>query len=121
MIVTRVRTMAEYAQLLQDRPDEVRELYRDLLISVTNFFRDPGVFSALRRLLEDLIGSRDAGEAFRVWVPGCASGEEVYSLAICLKELLEEKDLTTPIQIFGTDISETALDRARSGMYPHLD
>ncbi len=120
MIVNRVRTMAEYARLLHDHPDEVRELYRDLLISVTNFFRDPGVFHALRHLLEDLIGSRDAGEPFRVWVPGCASGEEVYSLAICLKELLDEKDLSTPIQLFGTDISDTALDRARSGMYPDL-
>jgi len=120
MIVNRARNMAEYAQLLQDRPDEVRELYRDLLISVTNFFRDPGVFNALRHLLEDLIGSRDAGEPFRVWVPGCASGEEVYSLAICLKELLDDRDLSTPIQLFGTDISDTALDRARSGMYPDL-
>jgi two-component system CheB/CheR fusion protein len=71
MIVNRTRTLAEYAQLLQEHPDEVQELHRDLLISVTNFFRDPDVFNALRNLLEDLIASRDdASGPFRVWVPG---------------------------------------------------
>jgi two-component system CheB/CheR fusion protein len=120
MIVSRSRTLAEYAQLLQENPDEVRELYRDLLISVTNFFRDPGVFSALGRLLRDLLASRDAREPFRVWVPGCATGEEMYSLAICLKELLDDMQLTTPVQLFGTDISDSGLDRARSGIYPDL-
>jgi two-component system CheB/CheR fusion protein len=120
MIVNRVRNLADYAQLLQERPDEVRELYRDLLISVTNFFRDPGVFTVLTHLLKDLIASRDPSEPFRVWVPGCATGEEAYSLAICLKELLDDMELTTPIQLFATDISDSGLDRARSGMYPDL-
>jgi two-component system CheB/CheR fusion protein len=120
MIVNRVRNLSEYAQLLQERPDEVRELYRDLLISVTNFFRDPGVFTVLTHLLKDLMAGRDPGEPFRVWVPGCATGEEAYSLAICLKELLDDTGLTTPIQLFATDISDSGLDRARSGMYPDL-
>ena len=69
MIVTRARTTAEYAQLLQERPDEVRELYRDLLISVTNFFRDPGVFNVLSNLLRDLIASRDAADLSMKWTP----------------------------------------------------
>jgi two-component system, chemotaxis family, CheB/CheR fusion protein len=120
MIVNRVRNLAEYADLLQERSDEVRELYRDLLISVTNFFRDPGVFTVLTHLLKDLIASRDPSEPFRVWVPGCATGEEAYSLAICLKELLDDMELTTPIQLFATDISDSGLDRARSGTYPDL-
>ncbi|HEY6392353.1 MAG TPA: PAS domain S-box protein [Bryobacteraceae bacterium] len=120
MIVSRVGTIAEYAQLLQERPDEVRELYRDLLISVTNFFRDPDVFGVLANLLRDLIASRDAAEPFRVWVPGCATGEEAYSLAICLKELLDDMELNTPVQLFATDISDSGLDRARAGLYPDL-
>jgi len=120
MIVSRSRTLAEYAQLLKENPDEVRELYRDLLISVTNFFRDPGVFNSLGHLLQDLLAGRNGGEPFRVWVPGCATGEEVYSLAICLKELLDDMQSATPMQLFGTDISESGLDRARAGIYPDI-
>jgi len=109
MIIKRSRSLREYMQVLEKDPIEARELYRDLLISVTNFFRDPGVFEALAPLLKDALASRKSTEAFRVWVPGCASGEEVYSLAICLRELIEDLDLDTPLQLFGTDISELAL------------
>ncbi|HEX4809977.1 MAG TPA: chemotaxis protein CheB [Bryobacteraceae bacterium] len=118
MLVRRTRTMDEYAAVLEEHPEEVRELYRDLLISVTNFFRDPEVFVELHRLLKDLLLTRNANEPFRVWVPGCATGEELYSLAICLKELIDELQLDTPVQLFGTDISEIALSRARAGNYP---
>jgi len=117
MIIKRSRSLREYMQVLEKDPIEARELYRDLLISVTNFFRDPGVFEALAPLLKDALASRKSTEAFRVWVPGCASGEEVYSLAICLNELIEELELDTPLQLFGTDISELALERARSATY----
>jgi two-component system CheB/CheR fusion protein len=117
MIVRHTRTIGEYARLLEERPEEVRELYRDLLISVTNFFRDPDAFKELTRLLKDVLTERDSDEPFRVWVPGCATGEEVYSLAICLKELLDDLRSDTAIQLFGTDISEIALDRARAGTY----
>ncbi len=120
MIVKRARNISEYARLLDDHPEEVRELYRDLLISVTNFFRDPEVFEELKRLLRDILSTRNASEPFRVWVPGCATGEEIYSLAICVRELLEELELNTPVQLFGTDISELALDRARTAAYPDL-
>ncbi len=118
MIVKRIKSLAEYVRLLEKQPDEVMELYRDLLISVTAFFRDQDVYSALSGLLRSRVAARDVHEPFRVWVPGCATGEEVYSLAICLKELLEDLELNTSLQIFGTDISEVALDSARSGTYP---
>ncbi len=120
MIVKRARTIGEYARLLDGQPEEVQELYRDLLISVTNFFRDPEAFDELSRLLRDQLAIRNSVEPFRVWVPGCATGEELYSLAICLKELIDELELNTPVQLFGTDISELALDRARAGTYSDL-
>ncbi|HUQ94634.1 MAG TPA: PAS domain S-box protein [Bryobacteraceae bacterium] len=118
MIVTRSRNLAQYSELLKEQPAEVRELYRDLLISVTSFFRDPETFEVLSRLLRDLLVTRNAGDPFRVWVPGCATGEEVYTLAICLRELVDELKLSTQVQLFGTDISEIALDCARAGIYP---
>ncbi|HWE86811.1 MAG TPA: chemotaxis protein CheB [Terracidiphilus sp.] len=118
MLIKRSAALREYIQVLEKDPAEARELYRDLLISVTNFFRDATVFDALTALLKDGLASRKSTEAFRVWVPGCASGEELYSLAICLKELTEELDVDIPFQLFGTDISDIALDRARSATYP---
>jgi two-component system CheB/CheR fusion protein len=120
MLVKRAVTLKDYVQVLDREPDEARELYRDLLISVTNFFRDPPVFEALTELLRERLKKRASSEPFRVWVPGCATGEELYSLAITLKELLDELDLNTPMQLFGTDISDVALDRARAGAYPDL-
>lgn len=120
MLVKRAGTLRDYVQVLDKEPGEARELYRDLLISVTNFFRDPPVFDALTKLLRGMLKQRRSGEPFRVWVPGCATGEELYSLAICIKQLLEELDLGNPMQLFGTDISDVALDRARAGIYPEL-
>jgi two-component system CheB/CheR fusion protein len=118
MIVKRTKHLGAYAEFLEHHPDEVRELYRDLLICVTNFFRDQEVFTALRQLLKDILQSRNADEPFRVWVPGCATGEEVYSLAICLRDLTDELRLNTTVQLFGTDISDLGLDRARAATYP---
>ncbi len=118
MIVNRMAKLAEYTRYVEKHPAEIRELYRDLLISVTNFFRDPEVFEALTQSLAGVLRERKTNEPFRFWAPGCATGEEVYSLAICLCELLERLELDTPLQFFGTDISESALDRARSGTYP---
>src|SRR6185312_2249750 len=118
MMVCRSKDLAEYALYLQKHPEEIRELYGDLLINVTSFFRDPEVFAVLGRLLRDILPNRNTGEPFRVWTAGCATGEELYSLAICLREILEQLDLHTPLQLFGTDISDFALGRARSGAYP---
>lgn len=119
MMVLRLDTLDEYARHVEHNPAELRELYRDLLISVTSFFRDPESFAALSKLLTEMLMKRDqADDPVRVWVPGCATGEEVYSLAICIFELLQDNQLLLPVQLFGTDISETALDRARQGLYP---
>ncbi len=119
MMVTHSNSMAEYIRELEDNPGELRELYRDLLISVTSFFRDPQSFEAVEKLVTtNLLARRDKEEAFRVWVPGCATGEEVYSLAMTLLGVLQENRLPVTLQIFGTDISELALEKARHGLYP---
>jgi two-component system CheB/CheR fusion protein len=112
-------TLAEYVALLRNDPDEVEQLYNDILIHVTGFFRDPEVFAVLHdTIVPRMLQQKTAPETIRVWVPGCASGEEVYSLAILLLEAFGDRDFTCPIQIFGTDISLAALERARLGIYP---
>ncbi|MFL6417605.1 MAG: chemotaxis protein CheB [Bryobacteraceae bacterium] len=118
MMVHRIRSLGEYMEYVEHHPAELQELYRDLLISVTSFFRDPESFDALVKLLVSAIGSNNSEEPVRVWVPGCATGEEVYSLAICLYEVLKDNRRPVPLQLFGTDISDVALDRARHGLYP---
>jgi two-component system CheB/CheR fusion protein len=118
MMVLRLETMIEYRMYLEQHPPEVHELYRDLLISVTSFFRDAGSFEALSQLLVgNLTGGGRDQQPVRAWVPGCATGEEVYSLAISIYELLHEKQHAVPLQLFGTDISDVALERARHGIY----
>jgi len=117
MMILKVENLAEYARYLQKNTVELRELYKDVLISVTRFFRDEGSFEALTRLFAENLEQRKPGNTIRAWVPGCASGEEVYSLAICLQELLQNAGSASQIQLFGTDISDIALDRARRGMY----
>ncbi len=119
MMVLRLDTLADYARYIERHPEELRELYRDLLICVTSFFRDPDSFKALSTLVAHILsGNRSSEEPVRGWIPGCATGEEVYSLAICLFEVLQDNRLPAPVQLFGTDISEVALERARHGTYP---
>ncbi|MEO8595772.1 MAG: chemotaxis protein CheB [Candidatus Solibacter sp.] len=118
MVVHQASTLAEYQAFLEDHSDEVLALHRELLISVTSFFREPEMFEALAEALRPYILARPVGEPFRIWVPGCATGEEVYTLAITVTELLEQVGRDTPVQVFGTDISEGAIVRARSGTYP---
>ncbi|HEX6296462.1 MAG TPA: chemotaxis protein CheB [Burkholderiales bacterium] len=111
--------LASYVDLLQSDLAEQQALSEDLLIVVTSFFRDPGGLEALARLaFPALMAERSPKDPLRVWVPGCASGEEVYSIAISLLEFLGERSTATPIQIFGTDVSERAIERARAGIYP---
>ena len=117
MIVRRCETVDDYLALLRQNVDEVQELYKDILICVTSFFRDPAAFQGLTPHLERMVTDAVEGEPIRVWVAGCATGEEVYSLAICLRELIEQRGRRTTMQFFGTDISEPALARARAGIY----
>ena len=90
----------------------------DMLISVTNFFRDTQSFEVLcGTILPDIINKKEPNEPIRIWVAGCATGEEAYSIAICLQEQLGDKATAMKLQIFATDISETAINKARNGIY----
>ncbi|HEV2719749.1 MAG TPA: CheR family methyltransferase [Thermoanaerobaculia bacterium] len=118
MLLNRVEDIPQYLDFIARNPGEIELLYSDLLIRVTGFFRDPEVFATLRTdVIPDLLRNRDDGVPLRVWVPGCATGEEVYSIAITFFEALPE-GTSCPIQIFGTDVSDVAIDRARAGLYP---
>lgn len=118
MALRQLSSMKEYVSVLESEPAETQALGRDLLIHVTEFFRDPETFEALTQsVFPRLMGDDHIGVALRIWVPGCATGEEVYSLAICLLEYLDHHGKTASIQIFGTDISPEALETARTGRY----
>ena len=114
----RRRACPSYLTLLEAEPDEVRALYEDILIHVTSFFRDPEVFETAQvaRSSPRSSSTRRTGAPIRVWVAGCSTGEEVYSLAISLLEFLGDI-ARAPIQIFGTDVSEKAIEKARAGIY----
>ena len=114
-----IATLAEYRKLLGQTPSEVEALFQDLTINVTRFFRDPDAFAQLKEHLRSLLLLRDPQQAsVRVWVPGCSSGEEAYSVAIILHELMEELGRTLNLQIFATDIDQQAINAARLGLYP---
>ncbi|MDY0212803.1 MAG: CheR family methyltransferase [Desulfuromonadaceae bacterium] len=119
MALHRVQALETYVILLEDSPQEREALKEDLLIKVTSFFRDPEVFDALgKAVFPALFEDRDSKQPLRIWVPGCSSGQEVYSLAICLLEFLGDRYPQQSIQIFGTDLSELAVGKARQGLYP---
>ncbi|MBV8830349.1 MAG: PAS domain-containing protein [Acidobacteriaceae bacterium] len=119
MLLHRLDTLRDYAALLQANPSEVRELQEDALINVTRFFRDPEVFEAFKTtVLPRVLQDRDPSQQIRMWVAGCSTGEEAYSLAICLMEYLTGSTTEPPIQIFGTDASELNIQKARAGLYP---
>jgi two-component system CheB/CheR fusion protein len=114
-----LNTLPDYLALLEAEPAETQALFQDLLIQVTDFFRDPELFEALAQtVFPRLLEGRAPRTPLRIWIPGCASGEEVYSIAICLLEYLGERLPQIPIQIFGTDLSEAAIEKARAGLYP---
>ena len=118
MAVRKTEEFSDYVALLEEDPAETAALYQDFLIRVTGFFRDPESFEHLRaQTFPHLCEGRSPKEPIRIWVPGCASGEEVYSIAIALVEYLDERFPAARIQIFGTDVSEAAIDKARAGIY----
>lgn len=119
MVLHRVETLKHYLDYLKATPLEVRALFDDLLINVTDFFRDAEAFDALKTVaFPELLENRPSGTPIRVWVPGCSTGEEVYSIAISLLEFLGDAVNKFPIQIYGTDICESAIKIARLGNYP---
>jgi two-component system CheB/CheR fusion protein len=119
MALHKIEHLTAYVKYLESHREELDALYQDILIHVTSFFREPEVFRAFHaKVLPRIFSGTSAGDPFRVWIAGCSTGEEAYSLAICLLELLADRAATTPVQIFGTDVSEEAVEKARRGIYP---
>jgi len=117
-LLLRMQSVNEYVRVLSDQPAELEALCQDILIKVTHFFRDPEVFEALKeQVFPALLANHAKGVPIRIWVPGCSTGEEAYSIAICLLEALSPRRPSAPIQIFGTDVSKAAIERARAGVF----
>lgn len=121
MAVLQAGSAEQYVQLLTQDPEEIQRLFKDLLIGVTSFFRDPDIWSVLdERVIEPLLRERAALglPSMRVWVPGCSTGEEAYSLAILVSEVAARIGVTVELQVFATDLDVQAIEVARRGTYP---
>jgi two-component system CheB/CheR fusion protein len=119
MALHQVERTEDYLRYLQQTSTEAEALFRDLLIGVTNFFRDPEAFAALQtQVIPRLFADKSADATMRVWVCGCSTGEEAYSIAILIQEHLATLQQTFKVQIFATDVDKQAIDHARSGIYP---
>ncbi|MEJ2621112.1 MAG: CheR family methyltransferase [Candidatus Thiodiazotropha sp.] len=119
MLLHKLDQISEYISLMQQDPQEIDALFQDILINVTAFLRDPESFDALKtRVYPKLQENRPLDASIRIWVPGCSMGQEAYSIAMTLLEYLGDQAGNYPIQIFGSDIDERAVEKARSGTYP---
>lgn len=119
MVLHKLTNMPAYAKLLRGDAKERKALHDDILINVTSFFRDPQMFETLKKeTFGELLSHRSSQDPLRIWVAGCSTGEEVYSIAICLLEALEKRGLAIPVQIFATDLSENCIEFARTARYP---
>ncbi|MFN6569424.1 chemotaxis protein CheB [Dendronalium sp. ChiSLP03b] len=118
MVLYQLERLEDYLRYLQDNPAEMIALYQDILISVTSFFRDPEAFEVLKNKVFPVIAKdRTPQSPIRIWVTGCSTGEEAYSIAICLLEYVTNQGINPSIQIFATDINEVAIEKARLGIY----
>jgi two-component system CheB/CheR fusion protein len=118
MVLHRMEGLQDYARFLRKNPGEVEALYQDTLINVTSFFRNPETFEALKAgVLPKLFKDRARQEPLRVWVLGCSTGEEAYSMAITFTELAEARGSQIPVQVFATDLNGAGIDKARTGVY----
>jgi two-component system CheB/CheR fusion protein len=118
MGLAQIRDMEEYLALLRERPEEIKQLAKDLFISVTSFFRDRQMFEILEtQVIPELLRDKPADEPLRVWVPACATGEEAYSLAMIFLEQIAASGKACPLQVFASDVEPEALDAARRGVY----
>jgi two-component system, chemotaxis family, CheB/CheR fusion protein len=118
MLLCKIDQLADYAVYLASNPAEIKALHEEILIHVTSFFRDPEAFELLRtQVFHTITQNKSVEFPIRIWVAGCSTGEEVYSIAIGLLEFLADRVTQPPIQIFATDISEQAINKARSGIY----
>ena len=111
-------TLEDYSRDLEQNRQEATALCEQCFVTVTAFFREPAVFEELKKVVfPALVKNRAPGDPIRIWAPGCATGEEPYSIAMCLMEFLDDAKVSFPIEIFATDLSTTAIERARAGMY----
>ena len=118
MVLLKLENFKSYIKFLRENKDEVENLYEDLLLKVTSFFRNPEVFHTLeKQIIPEILKSKTKGQEIRIWVAGCSSGEEAYSIAMCLMESLGKKRGALPVRIFATDVSESCIDKARRGVY----
>ncbi len=119
MVIHQVDNLADYARYLQQTPQEMTILFRELLIGVTRFFRDTEAFDAVKmQVIPRLFDGKHGGDAVRVWVPGCSTGEEAYSLAMLLHDYTSTQHGEIKVQLFATDIDQVAIETARAGVYP---
>src|SRR5467141_1961518 len=118
MLILKIKRMENYLKYLQTNPIELNSLFQDILISVTAFFREPATLEALKtEIFPNILKNRPAEDPIRIWIPGCSTGEEVYSVAMNLLEYLDNARIKPPIQIFATDVNENVLEKARQGVY----
>ncbi len=119
MGINQIDTMPQYLEFLQKQPEEITSLYKDLLISVTAFFRDPDAYQILeQQVIPAIIARHQTDLPIRVWVAGCATGEEAYSIAMLIWEAMEAAKLTVKVQVFASDIDADSIEVARTGVYP---
>lgn len=119
MAVNQIERMEDYVHYLEQNSKEVETLFRELLIGVTSFFRDPDAFDILKKqVIPQLFFNKNPGDTIRVWVPGCSTGEEAYSIAILIREHLDTVKQQFNVQIFATDIDNRSVELARTGLYP---
>jgi len=119
VVLHKLDNVTEYLRLLRENPVEVEALVQDILIRVTSFFRDPTAYEALRmQVFPKLVQDRPRGDPVRVWVQGCSTGEEAYSIAILFAEFCDSASLRLPLQMFATDLNARSVERARVGLYP---
>ena len=119
MVLAQIKTLADYAEYLRHHSAELDALYQDLLIAVTGFFRNPEIFEALKkRVFPKLLKERSADDEMRVWVVGCSTGQEAYSIAMAFLEYSSGMSRNVRLQLFATDLNEALLEKARAGLYP---
>ncbi len=119
MVVNKIDHLEQYVEYLRQNPNELETLFRELLIGVTSFFRDPEAFEMLSdKVIPRLFDNKTKDNPIRIWIPGCSTGEEAFSIAILLEEYLEKVGKTYNIQLFATDIDHEAIEKARAGLFP---
>jgi two-component system CheB/CheR fusion protein len=121
MAIRGFQKLDDYSRDLERNREEANALCESFFITVTAFFREPAVFEELKKkVFPALVEDKEREDPIRIWVPGCSTGEEAYSIAICLMEFLEEANIGLPFEVFATDISETAIEKARAGLYTNV-